>query len=237
MPDYELQLVLLPGMDGTGMLFRDFLEELPPPLKVRTICYPVDRPMSEDQLLSFLQLQLPSAQPIVLLAESYSTPLAIRFAATHPPNLRALILCSGFASSPVRGLMRWLFSRITPALVRLPPSDFFMKLFLIGQTASPVLLGDVRKAIAAVHADTLSSRLQAILAGDVRTELRKVKVPSLYMQASSDLLVPLRCGHEILRILPSTSMVVIDGPHLLLQREPRLSAKVVVDFLEGQQVL
>jgi hypothetical protein len=48
------------------------------------------------------------SEPFVLLAESFSTPVAIRVAAENPTNLKGLILCAGFATSPVSGLPRML---------------------------------------------------------------------------------------------------------------------------------
>jgi len=35
----------------------------------------------------------------VILAESFSAPIAIRLAAEAPPNLKALVICAGFIES------------------------------------------------------------------------------------------------------------------------------------------
>src|SRR3712207_7220422 len=42
----------LPGLDGTGELFRPLLNVIPRDVPTRVIDYPIDRPLSYDQLRS-----------------------------------------------------------------------------------------------------------------------------------------------------------------------------------------
>jgi hypothetical protein len=39
-------------------------------------------------------------------------------------------------------------------------------------------------------------------------------------------------GEELRRMNPAMEVAVIDGPHLLLQREPEKAAELVVEFVE-----
>ena len=84
MDEKRLTLLLLPGMDGTGELFAEFVKLLPSWIEPRVVSYPRDRRLSYDQLLPILESALPSNKPFVILAESFSTPLAVRFAAESP---------------------------------------------------------------------------------------------------------------------------------------------------------
>lgn len=93
-------LVLLPGMDGTGGLFSEFLEALGPGLHPIVVPYPPDQPLDYSQLESIVRSRLPSDQPFVLLAESFSGPIAISIAASAPRGLLGLVLCCSFARSP-----------------------------------------------------------------------------------------------------------------------------------------
>ena len=70
-------LVLLPGLDGTGELFGDFIAALPQSLIAIPVAYPADRVLSYIKLLEFVGAAIPQSDPFVLLAESFSTPLAI----------------------------------------------------------------------------------------------------------------------------------------------------------------
>ena len=86
------KLVLLPGMDGTGELFRNFADVLPGSFETNTVKYPTDTYFTYSELASFVQAAVPVSEPFVLIAESFSTPLAIQYAATNPPNLRGLVI-------------------------------------------------------------------------------------------------------------------------------------------------
>ena len=55
-------------------------------------------------------------------------------------------------------------------------------------------------------------------------------MPSI--QATKDKVVPKSCLEEIQRIKPDIRVAQINGPHLVLQREPQLSAEAVTRFLE-----
>ena len=95
-------LVLLPGMDGTGLMFGPilpFLEGLDP----RVVRYPAELTSYPD-CLAFARAQLPLDRPFLLLGESFSGPIAIALAAERPEGLQGLVLCVTFARNPSPGL-------------------------------------------------------------------------------------------------------------------------------------
>ncbi len=100
-PDEKDILVLLPGMDGTGVLFAPLLGELDPRISPWVVPYPADEPLSYDELLPLVRRALPSGEPFFLLAESFSGPLAIKLASEAPGNVRALVLVSTFIKNPL----------------------------------------------------------------------------------------------------------------------------------------
>ena len=138
-------LVLLPGLDGTGNLFARFVFALTPCLEARIVRYPTDRSLSYADLFSFVLDAIPQSQPFVLLAESFSTPLAVRLAATNPASLKGLVICAGFIKSPLRGWMRYMTSFVQPPLFRIPPPRFLLERFLIGPQAPRALRDEVRR--------------------------------------------------------------------------------------------
>jgi pimeloyl-ACP methyl ester carboxylesterase len=219
-------------MDGTGELFADFIKALPDSFETASVRYPTDICLSYAGLMTFVRSVTDASRPFVLIAESFSTPLAIQFAATNPQNLKGLVLCAGFASSPVRGWFRFLGSLFSPFLFRVKLTEFAVKRWLVGPNASPALLSAVKAAISSVKPNVLSARLCAILDCDARTELTQVTVPILYLQANQDRLIPVSCFDEIRRINPQTSVTKISGPHLLFQREPQKTAEVVARFIQ-----
>lgn len=228
----ELKLVLLPGMDGTGELFTDFVEALPDMFETETARYPTDGCRSYSEMADFVRSVTPESEPFVLIAESFATPLAIQYAATNPPNLKGLVICAGFATSPVRGWLRFIFPFLRPILFRVALPEFAARFFLVGPTAPPSLVAAVRTAVSSVQPKVLSARVRTVLACDVRAELDRVAVPILYIQAKQDRLVSALCLEEIRRIKPQVAVVAIAGPHLLLQREPHQIAEVVARFVQ-----
>jgi pimeloyl-ACP methyl ester carboxylesterase len=228
------KLVLLPGMDRTGDLFPDFAKALPDTFET-VVRYPKDECLSYAELMKFVESAAPISDPFVLVAESFSTPLAIQYAATNPPNLRGLILCAGFATSPIRGWRRFLAQLIAPVAFRLPLPKTAIACFLIGPNASESLHATVRAAIRAVKPTILAARLRQILAADVRVALGNVSVPILYIKAQQDRLVGESFLEEIQKIKPQVEIAQIRGPHFILQREPQQSADIVVSFINSLQ--
>ena len=86
------KLILLPGMDGTGELFADFVKALPN-LEIEVMRYPTDRHLSYEQLVPIVRSGISASEPFVFVAESFSTPLAIKLAADNPSNLKGVVIC------------------------------------------------------------------------------------------------------------------------------------------------
>src|SRR5215472_16577009 len=103
------RLVLLPGLDGTGELFADFVAALPPTIEATVIAYPAREFLTYAELSPLVRDQVAHLGPFVLLGESFSSPLAATLAGSRPANLAGLIICAGFVSNPF------------------PHSKFFMK--------------------------------------------------------------------------------------------------------------
>ncbi len=233
MPLPMSRLILLPGMDGTGDLFAFFLSALPDGTEPGIVRYPTDRSLSLAQFLELIRSACDASEPFVLLAESFSSLLAISFAARRPRNLCGLILCAGFANRPLDGWKRNFAWFVAPILFRVALPRFAAKRWLVGPDASPELLAAVRTAVGPVRPGVLAHRMRKVLASDVRDELAKVQVPILYIRATRDRLVSSSSLREILRIRPDAIVAEIEGPHLILQREPALTAEAVVRFLQS----
>jgi pimeloyl-[acyl-carrier protein] methyl ester esterase len=222
--------VCLPGLDGTGTLFDGFLAEVAPGWERIVVRYPPHLSSYAD-LAPIVQASIPEWPRVVLIAESFSTPIAIRIAASATWNLRGLVLCAGFASSPLRGLRRYIASVFAPMLFKLELSELAVKLLLAGRDAPEPLIAAVRKAVATVPPDTLAKRLREVLSCDVHAEIPNIYMPVLCLTAKRDRLVGPACSREILQGSREGHLFEIDGPHLILQREPRRCAEAIAEFI------
>lgn len=224
-------LVLMPGMDGTGEFCQPFIAALPEDYYASSVSYPRDAVLPSKEFLNFIRICSGIHRSYILVAESFSTPYAIELAATNPENLKALVLCAGFASNPATGWQGFVLKYALPFLFRFPISDFALQRWLVGTDASPELLQAIRKAISSVRPDVMKDRLRIILSSNQRTNLSKIKIPILYLEAKQDRLIPNSCFKEIKCIQPNTILAHLDGPHLILQREPQKASAIIQDFI------
>jgi pimeloyl-ACP methyl ester carboxylesterase len=226
-----LPLLLLPGMDGTGELFRPLLPHLPPWIEPRVVAYPPRALLDEAGLREQVRAAAPREGPWFLLGESFSGPVAIDFAATRPPGLRGLLLSATFASCPVSPALRRFRALAAPPLFRVPLTAMFVRGFLAGPDCPPEVMERVLDLAPRLDPAVMAHRLRQVLDRDVTGLLPGIGVPALYLQASRDLLVDARCRDLIAAGLPGLRTEVIDAPHLLLQVRPREAAASIAAFL------
>lgn len=224
-------LVLLPGMHGSGELFSDFMRALPQDFASTAPSYPNDVCLSYADLLRGVESSASEYGPFVMLAESFSTPITIQFAAGTHPNLKGLVISAGFATSPVRGILRMLSPILTPILTHLPVNKLGARIMVPGPMIPGSAPARMRAVIAAVKPKVLMGRVRSVVGCNVLEELRNIQVPILYLQARYDRLVNPVCLEEMKRIKPEIEVVVMDGPHMLLQQMPHEAAEVVANFV------
>jgi pimeloyl-[acyl-carrier protein] methyl ester esterase len=227
-----LKLVLLPGMDGTGELFANLLVALGGRFDTQVVSYPTKSCLSYSELECIVGEVVPTNEPFVLVAESFSTPLAIRYATSHRQNLKGLILCAGFIISPLQGWRRCFPMFLAPVLFRGRPPEIMIRRMLVGSNADPRLIEEVRAALSRVGPEVMENRLREVTTCDVRAELGEIQMPILYIQAKHDRLVLASSLKEIRKLNSNVEWAVVDGPHLLFQKEPRESAEIIVPFVE-----
>ena len=225
-------LILLPGLDGTGKLFANFLKALDLSLSTRVVTYPPEVPLGYDDLEALVRAALPTRRPFVLLGESFSGPLAIRIAARPPPGLRALILCVTFASNPFPKLA---WARRLAAFLPLKSLPRWMRAPLMWGSASPSKAPrQSERAMAGVATAVIRRRIAELLAVDETAALAQISLPTLVLCAAQDRVVSKAATMRIMRGIPHARRVEIDGPHLLLQTCPQECAAAVLSFIREE---
>ncbi|WP_139213981.1 alpha/beta fold hydrolase [Atopomonas hussainii] len=228
--DTEVELVVLPGLDGTAMLHDDFANAVSPLFKrVHVIAYPPEQPLSYSELESLVRAQLPKEAHFVLLGESFSGPLAITIASAPPTNLVGLVLSTTFAKPPIP------FARVISALVRIGPVRalpmVLLSWLLLGEWSTQTLRENLRTALQKVSPRVLRARALASLRVDVTALLPLINVPVLCLFASSDRLLRFGSATDFQLCVPCVTITELAGPHLLLQSVPQQSARVIEAFL------
>lgn len=232
----SITLVLMPGLDGTGKLFGPLLKVIPSSYEPIILSYPDDRHLSQTELLEYVSAKLPS-RPFVLLAESYSGPLAIQLASTLSSQVLALIVCATFVTNPLSPPLGWLVRTLGRFLFRLSPPAFLIRHFLLGKEAPVELISLFREALTRGKPEILFSRVHDVLKCDARDALRNCRVPILYLAAKKDKLVGPKSLKEMKAVLATIQEGYIEGPHFILQREPLKAFQRIDDFLRRLEIL
>ena len=227
-----LTLVLLPGMDGTGVFFSDFAAALGNEFKPLVVAYPDDPSLGYPELESLARAALPQNEPFLLLGESFSGPIAISIAASRPPGLAGVILCVTFARNP-HPLLPLVTSILKPfPPVRLPA--FIQHRNLFGKHDSPRLRAKLREVRSRVSYKTLKARLEAVARIDVSEKLRGLTVPVLDLRAQDDRVVSRASGEYVRKILPRADAVELDASHQLLQTVPQDAVTAITRFARNR---
>jgi len=220
-------LVLLPGLDGTDILFRPFVTALPAWVTALCVQYPASETGGYAALMPLVRNACRGQNDYFLLGWSFSGPLALMFAAESPSGLRGVVLCASFVCSPWPVLC-WLRFAVVSPVARLFP--LFSRALTLGY-GSEELDRDKAESWSRVAPATLAARSRAALAVDVRRELRRCPAPLLYLGASRDIVVPRWNARLIQKEMPSARVVIIDGPHLALRSNPVDAAAAVTTFM------
>jgi pimeloyl-[acyl-carrier protein] methyl ester esterase len=223
-------LVLLPGLDGSGVFFRPLVRRLPRGWDAVVASYPARDELGYDELMPRARALLPTDRPFVLLGESFSGPLSIRLAAEAPPGLQALVLCATFARCPVRGRPSWL-ARLSRPLLFQPFRALSILRGRVGAGSGSVDL--TRRALAEVTPAVLARRLRAVLQVDVSAELRACPAPILYLQGTRDRVVGAHNARYVQAVRPDAKIERIPSSHMVLQRNPEAAIFALSAFLSS----
>jgi pimeloyl-[acyl-carrier protein] methyl ester esterase len=224
-----IRLIFLPGLDGTGLLFKPLIQLLPETMQATVISYPEDPFLDYPQLERFARNKLP-AEPYLLVAESFGGPLAVKLAAEKRPLLRGVVLSATFVRKPAGAIGRWARRFVGPYLFERrwlrPFGTWLMKAQGFPRERIPLLFA----ALERVPRDVLAARLKAALDVDALPDLKQIQVPVLCLYAKRDLVLAARCGEIIRQGNPQVRSVGLDTPHFLLQDKPAEALAEITKF-------
>jgi pimeloyl-ACP methyl ester carboxylesterase len=93
------------------------------------------------------------------------------------------------------------------------------------------IINTIVEATKSLYPDVIRKRVEEVMDVDVSEELSHVAIPSLYLRASHDRVVPRAASELISSILPDIQIKTLDGPHFLLQVAPVESGEIVAEFI------
>jgi pimeloyl-[acyl-carrier protein] methyl ester esterase len=180
-----------------------------------------------EELETYVVQQIPREQPVTVIAESFSGPIALALAARSDVNVTAVLLVCSFAGRPL-GWLGSLIARLPlQSILRFLIPRWMIRRCLVGRDASDELVLLMRAAISKVEPEVLASRLRMALTdryclGPVQCRTRVIAVFS-----TRDCLVGHSALQSIRRACHTAELRQIDSPHFALQATPELVVKTL----------
>lgn len=225
-------LVLVPGIDGTGLLFYRQLPLLESRYAVTTTRLR-DGARVMDELVADLHRSVTAAsdRPVTLLGESFGGALALSYALAHPERVGRLVILNSFAhfGSPARLWLGYHLLRATPwGMMRLVRQLNGRRMHSQGTDPD-----EIRRFLQLMQNTTREgylSRLQILRDYDIREQLQELRVPVLYLAADRDVLVPsVDQARMMAARTPQATMRVLEGHGHSCLIAPDLDLSAILD--------
>lgn len=222
------QIVLMPGLDGTGRLFDWVLPHLPADPAPILVRYPTQDPLGYAELEELVLERVRDCDPFVIVAESFSGPLAVRLAARSDLPVQGLVLAASFVANPFRVLrpwtgpllQRWMFAVQTRGMVRA---------MLTGRDGPEEVVDGVRAAMDMVDREVSLHRAREVVAADEWARFANLRVSMTYLLPTRDRMIPAAHPERMAARRPELELVSIDAPHLVLQCAAGPAARAILE--------
>jgi len=232
-------LTFLPGLHGTAELYDGIKERLPRHFQSEFIDFPSSGKQDYRTLTDWLDKELTdnshdldkTQQKRIIIAESFSGSIALQWAAKNLDNVAGVILVASFCETPLNpGISLLALLPLRPLFMVKPPRKA-LRHFLIGDDASDKEVTRLRAIVQTIPSATLTKRVRAILELMERDSPSLPNVPMMLLQAQSDNLIPWETQQKLESCYPNARTHWIESPHLILQRHPQQSLKLILEFI------
>ncbi|HXE00360.1 MAG TPA: alpha/beta hydrolase [Hyphomicrobium sp.] len=222
------EIVLLPGLDGTGDLFDWVTPFLTEDLNVSIVRYPPDPTLGYAGYTELVRNAI-GKRKVFLLGESFSGPVAVRVAKQLGEQIKGIVLAATFVKNPWPS---WLIRRAanvdpmaTPAKIR--------NAILIGPYGDAELTRRIDEIVRTIPRPLRAARFRAMADVDVRDDFGALRCPVLALHGRDDWLVPKKSMQNAIITKGGARMVVIPGAHMLLQTRAEAAAGEIVSFTKS----
>ena len=219
-------IVLLPGLDGTGRLFRWLTAEYAGPVPLQIVSYPSDARLGYRELTESVR-EIIGRRNVIVLGESFSGPVAIEIAASMPSQVKGVILAATFARSPWPAWLVRMAARLNPGLA----PRALVNTILRGRNTDQDLNSEIEKILTEMAPDVRCKRLCEVASTDVRERLKVVQCPILVLHGTKDWLVPRTSVKKSVKSNPNATVALFAAPHMLLQTNAGAAARAIEAFV------
>jgi pimeloyl-ACP methyl ester carboxylesterase len=219
-----LKIIMLPGTDGTGVLFKELIECLPNGFDIEVVC------LNDLQGKSYANqtkeiAQRVGSRKLILVAESYSGRIAYELCGLLGNQIERLIFIASFITNPnpltqIASLLPlWILKE------RFIPGQLLSYFCFSGyETEERIKL--VRTALQSVSPKDIRQRLSNMAA--LTSPERRFDTDAIYIRPSKDRLVGESALRQIQKIYPNLEVCSVLGGHFVAQSNSRECAKIIL---------
>ncbi len=187
-------LIFVPGLDGTGLLFYRQMRSLMHRYRVITFRLrdeATDMATLVADLVRHLDRAVPDGTPVVMVGESFGGALAMSFAAAHPERVGELVILNSFTRVTPRAKLY-----LALAAMRLVPwgtMQWVRRLTAWRLHSAHTHKEEIDRFLLLTRGTTRQgyrNRLRILTRYDIRAVLPNLGVPTLYLAADEDHLIP-----------------------------------------------
>ena len=224
-----MRLALLPGLDGTGILFDPLVDRLSADLDPLIVRYPRSCEQSITGYAALAGDALSDGGRWLLLAESFSGPVALRLLADRPGlDVAGIVFSASFSTPPRHRLLRLLKHAPLRTAFGMHVPTWLLRALCVGSEAGDATIASLRKALSEAGPDILAARLRML--ADLPASAVRISIPGLYIRPTSDRLVPPSTVHQFERQFRQMEVCEVAGPHFVLRTDPECCARIIESF-------
>jgi pimeloyl-ACP methyl ester carboxylesterase len=226
-------VVLVPGLDGTGLLFYKQVPLLARHHPVSTTRLRDDAQHMEElvaDLHSEVERAAPDGGPVIVIGESFGGALSMSYALAHPDRVSRMVILNSFPrfDAQVRLRLGYAALRATPWGVMRVVRGLTARRMHSRETG-PDEIREFHKLMRATTRQGYLSRLRLLRHYDIRDRLKAIRAPVLFLAADEDHLVPSVEQARIMNELtPGSSLRVLRGHGHICLIAPTLDLSVVL---------
>ena len=211
-----MQFLLLPRFDGTGKLFNRFVRIQPPGLSCEVVAYG-ESFATLDDYINVVKAKLSTNTKTVLVAESFSGPIAAHIALRHREQVAGIVFAASFVTPPHQALLNLM--GIMPSRAFSLMRATLTKQFCVNGVGDTTVVEEASSVVNALESVVIKRRLM-LLANLANSQLAPMDIPVLSLRSAQDRLITKAAASSIANIFINTTCINVNAPHFLLQACP-----------------
>lgn len=218
-----MKIVLLPGLDGTGLLFENLTEHLSLDHEVELVSFELIYGLTYKEQAEELASKYKNDE-LLIVGESYSGRIAYELSHLLKGNVKGIVFLASFISRPS---LLSLLARFVPVSLLAQNVLTESLLYLVGfnRCGSRALVGPVFNSLRHTNKLKLKSRLRNI--SHLKKPTLNISCPVIYIRPSKDRLVSSSAVKALASKCASYREISIEGGHFIAQINPVACAKVI----------